>query len=236
MLEVSGIRKRFGAVTVLDGVQLTIRPGEVHALMGENGAGKCTLMKILAGAISRTRGEILLDGKPVDIGSPHAARGCGIAHHLPGTEPGPRNLDRRREHLPGPRAARRRSASIDRGAGEPARRATCWPASALVSTARAASARCRSASSRWSRSPSALAHDARVLIMDEPTAALTEREVERLFAIVRRLRERGVGDHLHLPPHGGGLRSSPTASPCCATARMSATLADDELDDDGSSA
>jgi len=67
VLEVSGIRKRFGAVTVLDGVQLTIRPGEIHALMGENGAGKSTLMKILAGVYQPDTGEIRFKGEPVDI-------------------------------------------------------------------------------------------------------------------------------------------------------------------------
>ena len=78
VLEVSGIRKRFGAVTVLDGVQLTIRPGEIHALMGENGAGKSTLMKILAGVYQPDAGEIRVAGKPVRIGCPADARACGI--------------------------------------------------------------------------------------------------------------------------------------------------------------
>ena len=78
VLEVSGIRKRFGAVTVLDGVRLTIRPGEIHALMGENGAGKSTLMKILAGVYQPDAGEIRVAGRPVRIGCPADARACGI--------------------------------------------------------------------------------------------------------------------------------------------------------------
>ena len=68
----------------------------------------------------------------------------------------------------------------------------------------------------------ALSHDARLLIMDEPTAALTEADVTRLFDIVRRLKARGVGDHLHQPSARRDFRASPIASRCCATAPMSA--------------
>ena len=78
VLDMAGIRKSFGAVTVLDGVKLNVYPGEIHALMGENGAGKSTLMKILAGVYQPDSGEIRVSGKPVRITDPATARAHGI--------------------------------------------------------------------------------------------------------------------------------------------------------------
>jgi len=74
ILEVRQICKSFPGVRVLKSVNLSIWPGEVHAFMGENGAGKSTLMKILAGAYQADSGEIILDGKPVQLRTPHEAR------------------------------------------------------------------------------------------------------------------------------------------------------------------
>ncbi len=80
LLEMRHVSKTFGANKALRDVQLTIYPGEVHALMGENGAGKSTLMKILAGAYQSDPGaEIRIDGKPVVIGDPLAAKAHGIS-------------------------------------------------------------------------------------------------------------------------------------------------------------
>jgi len=78
-LRMSAVRKRFGATVALDGVDLTVRPGEVHALIGENGAGKSTLGKIVSGAIPADAGEMLLDGRPYRPSNPLDARRNGIA-------------------------------------------------------------------------------------------------------------------------------------------------------------
>jgi ribose transport system ATP-binding protein len=74
-----GITKRFPGVVALQGVSLSLRPGEVLALMGENGAGKSTLMKILGGAYAPDEGQVLIDGRPVTLGSIPAAKRLGIA-------------------------------------------------------------------------------------------------------------------------------------------------------------
>jgi len=81
-LEMRGISKRFPGVVANDGITLSIQPGQIHALLGENGAGKSTLMNILYGLLSPDEGEILLDGKPVQIADPSdaIARGIGMVH------------------------------------------------------------------------------------------------------------------------------------------------------------
>ena len=107
ILEMRGISKTFGPVRALSDVQLTVYPGEVHALMGENGAGKSTLMKILSGAYrADPGGEIRIDGKPVHIDGPLERQGARHRHHLSGTGAGA-EPDRRREHLSRPRGAAR---------------------------------------------------------------------------------------------------------------------------------
>jgi ribose transport system ATP-binding protein len=189
VLEVSGIRKRFGAVTVLDGVQLTIRPGEIHALMGENGAGKSTLMKILAGVYQPDAGEIRVGGQPVRIGCPADARACGInliyqelsvAANLTvaqnifmGAEP------RGRFGTVDTAQMNRRAAEVLKSLG------------ATFAPTRIASG-LSIADQQQVEIARALVHDSRVLIMDEPTAALSDRETERLFDVMRALRERGI--------------------------------------------
>lgn len=190
LLELRGITKRFGATLALNDVRFDLRAGEVHALMGENGAGKSTLMKILSGNIQRDAGSILIDGEPVDIRSPRDARAHGIAiiHQELNTVPAmtvaenlslgqePRNrfglLDRRRVLKDAREKLARIHADID-----PAR-----PLGTLgigmqqmVEIARAVS------------------EDARVLVLDEPTAALSRAEAQALYAVVNRMREEGVG-------------------------------------------
>src|SRR5512147_3164700 len=79
LLEMKGIGKSFPGVRALEGVSLTVREGQVHALLGENGAGKSTLIKILSGAYTKDEGEILFDGKPVQIRIPEDAQALGIS-------------------------------------------------------------------------------------------------------------------------------------------------------------
>ena len=103
LFEMKGIGKTFPGVKALEGVSLTVREGQVHALLGENGAGKSTLIKILSGAYTKDEGEILFEGKPVEIRGPQDAAGAGHLDDLPGVQPRPRP-HRRREHLPRPPA------------------------------------------------------------------------------------------------------------------------------------
>ncbi|MFO1055681.1 MAG: sugar ABC transporter ATP-binding protein [Dongiaceae bacterium] len=190
VLRLEGIRKSFPGVQALKGVQFDVRAGEVHALLGENGAGKSTLIKIVSGVHQPDEGTLSLDGKPVRFGSPLEAQRAGIAtiyqelllfpeltvaeNIFMGHAPrGRLGIDwgAMREK------ARQLLASLDIHDLDPGR---------VVGTL--------SVGNRQRvEIAKALSHKARILIMDEPTAALTEHDVERLFAIVRLLRERGVG-------------------------------------------
>ncbi len=185
-----GIRKAFPGVVALDGVDLEVRRGEVHVLLGENGAGKSTLMKVLSGALQKDAGDIELDGRPVHIGSPREAQQLGIrtiyqeltlVPYLSSAE----NifLGREPRRLPGvidcaPDAASRPSSSSN--------------ASACASTRGGPSASWASRSSRWWRSPRPWTRTCAILIMDEPTSALTDSEITELFATIERLTARGT--------------------------------------------
>ena len=79
LIDVKDISKQFGSVIALSGVSMAVWPGEVHCLLGDNGAGKSTLIKVLSGVHRPTRGELLLDGQPVDFGAPREALDAGIA-------------------------------------------------------------------------------------------------------------------------------------------------------------
>lgn len=184
------VSKAFAGVKALVGVSLTLRPGEVHALMGENGAGKSTLMKILAGLCPADAGEILLAGRSVALRTPHAAIRSGIVmihqelmpipdltvaeNILLGREPAsclPGWLDRRALQ----REAARLLALLD--VDLPVTQRMRHLSVAQIQTVEIARA---------------LGHSARVLIMDEPTAALSDREVESLFKVIAMLKQRGV--------------------------------------------
>ena len=104
LLELKGVSKRFGAVTALDGVDFHVDAGEVMALVGDNGAGKSTMIKTIAGIHPIDEGEILWEGKPVTIHGPKDSAAPGDRGRLPG--PGAVRQPRRRpEHVPGPRDA-----------------------------------------------------------------------------------------------------------------------------------
>lgn len=185
----TGIAKRFGPTVALDGASLEVRPGEVHALIGENGAGKSTLLACLAGLLRPDRGVMEVAGRPYAPASPREARGHGIAlihqelslfTHLSvaenifmGAEPSRRGLFDRA-------AARRRTREVLAEFGhpeiDPEARVARLPLAArqVVEICRAIAAR------------------ARVVLMDEPTSSLQRPDVERLFAVIRRLAASGV--------------------------------------------
>jgi ribose transport system ATP-binding protein len=187
-LEMVGISKSFPGIRALDDVTFACAKGEVHALCGENGAGKSTLMKILGGAYQPDSGRILLSGRAVAFSHPAAARNAGISviHQelslLPhrsvaenvflGVEPTRCGvLDRARMRADSNRLLRRLGSSISPDA-EAGRLSIAQQQ--LVEIAKA------------------LALDARILVMDEPTAALERTEVSRLLELVRRLGAEGV--------------------------------------------
>ncbi|HET9003871.1 MAG TPA: sugar ABC transporter ATP-binding protein [Gemmatimonadaceae bacterium] len=188
LLEVSGVHKRFGGVHALRGAQLALRAGEVHALVGENGAGKSTLINILAGAIRRDSGSIVFAGEDADFRSPAESqhRGIAVIHQelamLPTLSVAENLFMGRMPSRLGwvdRRAMRARARELLAEVGldvDPATRVSELGVShqQLVEIAKA------------------LSMGARLLIMDEPTASLTEHETQRLLALVRRLRAAGV--------------------------------------------
>lgn len=188
ILSMTNIHKAFGPVKALRSAALDLRRGEIHALAGENGAGKSTLMHIIDGILQPDGGEILLDGKPVKISSPNVANRLGIgfvhqeialcpdisvAENMFMSETG-----RSRSWFMNYRDLEKRAAAVLREIGDidPASRAGGLSISQqqIVEIAKA------------------LTLDCRILILDEPTAALTETEAQTLFRIMHRLAERGI--------------------------------------------
>ena len=188
ILALRGVDKSFGPVQVLHGVDFELRPGEIHALIGENGAGKSTTMKIIAGYYDATAGETLWQGKPISFQSSDDAEALGIvmihqefnlAEHL-GVD---QNVFLGRELKRGWRldhkAMRARTSEL-------LERLECnVDPSAQVSQISVPS-------KQMVEIAKALSRDLRVLIMDEPTAVLTERDCEILFRQIERLRDEGV--------------------------------------------
>lgn len=190
LLELTGITKRFGATLALSEVRFDLRAGEVHALMGENGAGKSTLMKILSGNIQRDAGAIMIDGKPVDIRSPRDARAHGIAiiHQELNTVPAmtvAENLSLGQE--PRNRFGMLDRAQVLRDAREKLARihADIDPIRPLGSLG--------IGMQQMVEIARAVSENARVLVLDEPTAALSRAEAQELYTVVNRMRAAGVG-------------------------------------------
>jgi len=191
LIAVKNLSKSFPGVKALQDVQFDLQAGEVHALMGENGAGKSTLMKILAGVYTRDEGEMLLDGVPVEITSPaHAqALAIGIIHqelylmsHLTAAQ----NIFLGREpkgsmglFLDEDKLNRDTQVLFDRMHLD-------MPPETRIGDLTVAR-------QQMVEIAKALSFKSRVLIMDEPTAALNNAEIEELFRIIRQLREEGVG-------------------------------------------
>ncbi len=184
LLEMHGIVKTFPGVRALDGVDLDVRPGEVHCLLGQNGAGKSTLIKVLAGAHQPDEGRITWRGEPVSLTDPQAAMNLGIAtiyqelDLVDGLSVAD-NIFLGRESsrfgITRPAAANRAAAQLLTRLGHPEIRPTAEVGALsaaqqqMVSMARA------------------LSQDAKLIVMDEPSAVLDNEEVERLFGVIRDL-------------------------------------------------
>lgn len=190
LLDARSISKSFAGLRALNRVTFDLRAGEVHALIGENGAGKSTFIKIVTGAEQADAGTLTVGGVTVPHIDPHTSRALGIAAiyqqpalfpHLTIAENIALSLERGRAWQRIDRRARRRRAADLLGrigsALDPDRLVggLTMPEQQVVEIAKA------------------LGADARIVIMDEPTASLSEREVTRLFAVIRRLRDDGVG-------------------------------------------
>ena len=189
LLRMSGISKSFPGVRALIDMQFDLRAGEVHALMGENGAGKSTLIRVMAGAHRADTGIVDIDGQPVEITSPRVAERVGISilyqefnlvPHLSVRE----NLFLGRERTRGgfltARDERRQAVELFKTLDvdlDPDARCSTLPVAKQQAVEIA----------------KAIARDARILVMDEPTAVLTHREAESLFAQMAKLKARGIG-------------------------------------------
>ncbi len=189
ILEMRGIRKEFPGVVAVSSGSFELRTGEIHALVGENGAGKSTLIKVLTGVHQTDSGDILVNGNPVSIASPLAARRAGIAaiyqeFTLIPTLPVSANLflGREQTHKGFIEAGTERSKSMEvfRKLG-----VSIDPDSEVRDL--------NVAQQQLVEIGRALETDAAILVMDEPTAALTPNEVDNLFTLLRDLAKRGIG-------------------------------------------
>ena len=188
-LEMRGIDKAFPGAHALRGVDLDVARGEILGLVGENGAGKSTLIKILAGAYTRDTGEIRIGGEQIDAASPHEMieRGVGVIYQEPSLAP---HLSVAENIFMG-RLPTRRFGVVD------------WPR--LVSDTEVVAQRLGLDLQPWMKVgrlsvarrqmveiAKALSRDARIIVLDEPSAVLADAELQGLFAVMRRLAERGV--------------------------------------------
>jgi|tagenome__1003787_1003787.scaffolds.fasta_scaffold20965718_2 ribose transport system ATP-binding protein len=189
LLEMHGIVKQFPGVRALDGVDLDVREGEVHCLLGQNGAGKSTLIKVLAGAHQPDAGAVTWRGKPATLAGPQDAISLGIAtiyqelDLVPGLTVADNiflGRERSRFGLARPAVANREATALLTRLGHPEIRpgaevgSLSAAAQQMVSIARA------------------LSQDARLIVMDEPSAVLDNEEVQRLFGVIRDLTSHGV--------------------------------------------
>ena len=189
ILEMSRITKQFGPTQVLTDVDFALRRGEIQALMGENGAGKSTLMKIAAGLIEDFEGEIVVGGSPVHLNSPRAAARAGIAMIQQELSLVPElAVD---ENIFLGQEKRGGLFLVDRRRQIEAARAVLAPLDFQARIDQPVS-RLRVGEQQLVEIGKALVLEARILIMDEPTSALSIRETERLFAVIRRLSGEGV--------------------------------------------
>ena len=188
ILEMQHISRRFGQFYALKDVSLTVYPGEVHALMGENGAGKSTLMKILAGAYTASSGEILIDGRPHPIRGPKDALAAGITLIYQEINLAP-NLTVAENIFLG--SELHRGGLVRRGQmAEEAQRVIDRLGARFRATDRVMTLSI--AEQQQVEIARALHRNSRILVMDEPTAALSSRETDHLFGLIKRLRGEGM--------------------------------------------
>ncbi|TIP09245.1 MAG: sugar ABC transporter ATP-binding protein [Mesorhizobium sp.] len=190
LLKLDGISKRFGATLALSDVHFDLRPGEVHALMGENGAGKSTLMKILAGNIQKDAGQIQIDGQDVDIRTPRDAtvNGIAIIHQELNTVPHMTVA----ENLALGREPKTRFGMLDRKAMESQAREKLARINSSIDPRRSLGS-LSVGLQQMVEIARAVSEDARVLVLDEPTAALSRGEALELYRIIGQMRAAGVG-------------------------------------------
>jgi ribose transport system ATP-binding protein len=185
--EVRRLTKRYGGVAVLEDVDLTVTDGEIHALLGANGAGKSTLIKCIGGAVAPDAGEFAIDGQPQAFMTPRQARQAGIAiiyqeYSLAATLTVAENIFMGEELRLGPFLRRHAQEQRSRELLEQIGAATIDPRERVE--------RLRGADQQVVEIAKALKKEPRLLLLDEPTASLTEAEVSRLMIHLRRLRER----------------------------------------------
>ena len=227
IVQMSGITKRFPGVVALDNINFEVRPGEVHVLLGENGAGKSTLMKVLSGVYTPDEGTIRLGGKEYKRLTPPPFRRGRHQHHLPGTERC-ELAGYSRKHLHGA-PAHEKGGPLPRGRLGPdgqthariAGKGEPWPQKAHHPVSELSISE-----KQMVEIAKAVAFNARLIVMDEPTSSLTEEEVQRLFTIIRQLRSEGkgivfishklseiaqIGDRITIMKDGGYVGTYPVA-------------------------
>ncbi len=191
VLKMSGISKSFGGVAALDGVDFELHEGEIHAIVGENGAGKSTLMKILLGIYRRDAGEVVFKGKPVNFKSPADALKSGISmiHQEISLVP---EMDVAENILLG-REERFERAGVFLSVARRNRLASeLLEKLGIELDIHAKTKRLSVAQMQLVELARAVSYDPSIIIMDEPTSALTDREIELLYRVVRSLADRGV--------------------------------------------
>ena len=188
-IELRNIHKAFGSNEVLKGVDLKLKSGEVHALMGENGAGKSTLMNILTGIHKQDKGQIFVDGKEISFKNPLEAEAYGIAfiHQELNIWPNLSIL----ENLFLMHSVTNDMGILDFKAMRAMAEQKCREIEIELPLDMEAG-ECSVGQQQMTEIVRNLLLDAKVVIMDEPTAALTERETEKLFEVMRSLKKRGV--------------------------------------------